>query len=213
MSRLMPPEKRKETSAGSPMRISPPVREWTMLSMPSRSAVPGATMSRARSNRGSCRASNSCKSSPGSEDAIANDGSRNQRTVLCGQFRVERSGWPLSSRSGGRVLSARGLSPCGQRRCPRAGPPAPPPARQRCLETGNRSQPMDGLVRRRWTENAVEAELERLRNAPVGVRYVANLAGQADLPEAGEGLAVDLESSTGMGRGDGKGDREVGAGL
>ena len=37
---------------------------WTMLSRPSRTAVPGATISRALTSRGSCRASSSATSSP-----------------------------------------------------------------------------------------------------------------------------------------------------
>ena len=41
------------SSSGSPMTIRPPVLAWTMLSMPSRSAVPGATISSALTSRGS----------------------------------------------------------------------------------------------------------------------------------------------------------------
>src|SRR5687768_10078286 len=41
-----------------------PVPPWTMLSNPSRTAVPGATISRARTSLGSCRASSSVTSSP-----------------------------------------------------------------------------------------------------------------------------------------------------
>src|SRR3954451_22488359 len=143
MSRLIPPEKRKETSSGSPMTINPPVREWTMLSMPSRRAVPGATMSRARRSRGSCRASNSCKSSPGRADAIADDGSRNQSSLLCGEIRVERSGKRLS---GGPPQRAR----------PAAGEGGAQPADG--LETRDR------LVAERGADDVTEAELAGLRD-------------------------------------------------
>src|SRR4051794_28097435 len=68
----MPPENRKESSSTSPTTSSPPVRAWRMLSMPSRSAVPGATISRALTSRGSCRASSSLSSSPDLVDITAN---------------------------------------------------------------------------------------------------------------------------------------------
>src|SRR4051812_39930947 len=67
MSSLIPPENRSASSSLSPTTISPPVRAWTMLSMPSRSAVPGATISSALTSRGSCRASSSPSSSPDRE--------------------------------------------------------------------------------------------------------------------------------------------------
>ena len=61
---MFPPEKRNASSSGSPITISAPVRAWTMLSMPSRSAVPGATISSAFTSRGSWRPSSSVSSSP-----------------------------------------------------------------------------------------------------------------------------------------------------
>src|ERR1700723_3841347 len=63
MSSLMPPENRKLISSGSPITIRPPVRALRMFSIPSRKAVPGATISSAFINPGSGRASLS-KSSP-----------------------------------------------------------------------------------------------------------------------------------------------------
>src|SRR5215211_6613380 len=65
MSSLMPPENRKLSSSGSPITMRPPVRAWRMLSIPSRSAVPGATISSALTSRGSWRLSSSVSSSPG----------------------------------------------------------------------------------------------------------------------------------------------------
>src|SRR3954471_3936569 len=65
MSSLIPPENRKLNSSGSPMTMRPPVRAWRMLSIPSRRAVPGATMSSALTSRGSWRLSSSVSSSPG----------------------------------------------------------------------------------------------------------------------------------------------------
>src|SRR4051794_11552633 len=67
MSSLIPPENRSASSSLSPTTMSPPVRAWTMLSMPSRSAVPGATISSALTSRGSCLASSSPSSSPDRE--------------------------------------------------------------------------------------------------------------------------------------------------
>src|SRR5215211_7391519 len=65
MSSLIPPENRKLSSSGSPITMRPPVRAWRMLSIPSRSAVPGATISSALTSRGSWRLSSSVSSSPG----------------------------------------------------------------------------------------------------------------------------------------------------
>ena len=55
MSSLMPPESSGERPSSSPITISAPVRASTQLSMPSLSAVPGATISSALRSRGSCR--------------------------------------------------------------------------------------------------------------------------------------------------------------
>src|SRR5437588_280026 len=63
MSSLIPPENRNASSSASPITISPPWRAWRMLSMPSRSAVPGATISSALTIRESCRDSSSSLSS------------------------------------------------------------------------------------------------------------------------------------------------------
>ena len=52
MSSLIPPESRWEMSLGSATTIRAPVLAWTMLSIPSRSAPPGATTSRALRSRG-----------------------------------------------------------------------------------------------------------------------------------------------------------------
>src|SRR3954447_3467897 len=60
----MPPEYRNESSSCSPITSRPPVRACRMLSIPSRSAVPGATISRALTSRGSWRLSSSVSSSP-----------------------------------------------------------------------------------------------------------------------------------------------------
>src|SRR6476620_4855975 len=178
MSSLIPPESRWEMSLGSPTTINPPVREWTMLSIPSRSAGPGATMSRARRSRGSCRASNSCKSSPGRADAIADDGSRNQSSLLCGEIRVERSGKRLSSRSPQRART---------------------PAGQSSAQNTDGLEPRDRLVAGIRAEDVTEAELARLRDPPVGVCDIADLPGETDLAEAGERLAVGLKGAAGMG--------------
>jgi hypothetical protein len=62
-SNLIPPENRNASSSTSPITISPPERAWRMLSIPSRSAVPGATISSALTIRESCRDSSSSLSS------------------------------------------------------------------------------------------------------------------------------------------------------
>ena len=85
-------------SSRSPTTIRPPVREWTMLSIPSRSAPPGATTSRALSSRGSWR-SETREAHP---QAAMTSPSRMAKTALeCGlaESRVDRSGLALSSRS------------------------------------------------------------------------------------------------------------------
>src|SRR5918911_1390951 len=55
----MPPEKRKESSDGSPTTISAPSRERMMSSIPWRSSAPGATRPIAFSSFGSRRGSSS----------------------------------------------------------------------------------------------------------------------------------------------------------
>ena len=65
MSSLIPPERSGARPSSSPITISAPVRASTQLSMPSRRAVPGATISSALRSRGSCREwSSSISSSP-----------------------------------------------------------------------------------------------------------------------------------------------------
>ena len=58
-SRRIPPEKRNESSFGSPMTISAPSRERMMSSIPWRSSVPGAIRWSAASSSGSRRGSSS----------------------------------------------------------------------------------------------------------------------------------------------------------
>src|SRR5271165_2244646 len=53
MSSLIPPENMKLRSSGSPLTIRPPVWALRMLSIPSRSAVPGAIISNALISPGS----------------------------------------------------------------------------------------------------------------------------------------------------------------
>src|SRR3954451_17909956 len=65
MSSLIPPENRKLSSSGSPIMMRQPVRAWRMLSIPSRRAVPGATISSDLTSRGSWRLSSSVSSFPG----------------------------------------------------------------------------------------------------------------------------------------------------
>ena len=191
------------------MTISPPVREWTMLSMPSRSAVPGATMSRARRSRGSCRASNSCSSSPGSEDAITADGSRKQRKLAlrgnpCGEVGIAlvKGG---TNRSGGRVLSPnltadRGISPRNQiRRHPPEKPLRDPlqilrrPPDSAAFSELTGARPLIGSSRWWWAQHFPKPEFLGLRHSAVRVGYVADFSCQADFSEAGQGLAVGFQ--------------------
>src|SRR4051812_13175179 len=81
MSSLMPPEKRKLSSSGSPATMRPPVRAWRMLSRPSRSAVPGATISSALTSRGSWRLSSSRASSSPARCAIDAESTRRLRAA------------------------------------------------------------------------------------------------------------------------------------
>src|SRR5213082_2910829 len=59
--------------SGGPITISPPECAWRMLSTPSRSAVPGATISSALTIRESCRDSSSSLSSSPDRGAMRND--------------------------------------------------------------------------------------------------------------------------------------------
>ena len=76
----------------SPTTIRPPVREWTMLSMPSRRAPPGATMSRALSSRGSWR-SETREAHPQDRQTSAFKDGKYRSGMRYGESLVERSGF------------------------------------------------------------------------------------------------------------------------
>ena len=98
------------------MTIRPPVRAWRMLSIPSRSAVPGATISRALTSRGSWRPSSSVSSSP-ERCAIKADSSsvfsRELRDVNAVSSARGGARWPLAQ--------ARARMACAQRAARSAG--------------------------------------------------------------------------------------------
>src|SRR6185312_17352675 len=155
MSSLSPPEKRNARSSASPTTIRPPVRAWTMLSIPSRSAVPGATISSAFTSRGSWRDSSSSLSSSPVRGAIPTPFYR----VCLGFSRSRRTS--SAQRDGASAFG--GTLAFNAQRAQRG-------AQRSHLRRDDRRQP----------------ELARLGDAPVGVRDRAQLAGQAELAEAGE---------------------------
>ena len=212
-----------------------------MLSMPSRSAVPGATMSRARKKSADPVAPPApVDSSPGSADAIGSDGGRKQKqacfagkSVWMGRIsacQVRRQDWragrsapaagPVAVGTCPRTLRhrVRGLRSYGATR-PRSryalglrsvrllgGLPTRPSVTLRTAER-------PGLARRPVVGPAPSPAriFAGLCHAAIGVGDVAHLSRQADLSEAGQGLAVDLQGSAGVGGGDRQRDRQVGA--
>src|SRR6187551_1389538 len=167
MSSFRPPEKRKARSSLSPMTSRPPVRAWTMLSIPSRSAVPGATISSAFTSRGSWRDSSSSLSSSPVRGAIP---TRFYRVSL-GFFRdragISRHIATAPPESGERWRSGRARTLLG------------------ALASAQHAQRRAQRAHFRGDER-VEPELARLRDAPLVVRDRAQLAGEAQLAEARE---------------------------
>ena len=159
MSSLIPPEKRKLSSSGSPITIRPPVRAWTMLSMPSRSAVPGATISSALTSRGSWRVSSS---------AVSSSPARVRH-----QARFYRR---LAAISG--TVAAKSLSD--------AATDAADSARTRALAPSAAQAPRAASAPRPGVTIGLQAELRGLVEAPLGVGDRAQLAGQPELAEARE---------------------------
>ena len=127
-----------------------------MLSRPSLTAVPGATISSALTSRGSCRASSSRYSSPrirheGKTSLLARSGARCLVSGACGLCAPVRRNAARARRA-----SAGGSAASGQRRALAA----PRRASSAC---GQRRRPHAGGAR------SVEPELARLGQAPVGV--------------------------------------------
>src|SRR6516165_7707681 len=158
MSSLIPPEFRKLRSSGSPITIKPPERACTMLSMPSRSAVPGAIISRAFIKPGSALPSVSI-SSPDRRATVFD--SRAFTIPLASPPA------PARSRSGGDRVPPRALA--GHRQ------------RQRSRQRGRLAGPRPAVHRRDRRAAAVPGGLLQ---APLGMPHPAQLAGQPQLAEA-----------------------------
>ena len=176
MSSLIPPEFRKLRSSGSPITISPPVRACRMLSMPSRSAVPGAIISSALIRPGSGLTSLS-KSSPDRGATIPH--SRALSISLAPPTQA-----PRAARAGRGTLRRP-----PERRCPqpsggaRPAGRAPPQRERERLAQARRLTRRAAAAGRR--DHALAAVLGGLLQAPLGVAHPAQLAGQAELAEAG----------------------------
>src|SRR3977135_879789 len=167
MSSLMPPEFRKLRSSGSPITINPPVRACRMLSIPSRSAVPGAIISRALISPGSGLTSLS-KSSPDRGATI---------------FHSRAFSVPLAAPTGGRRAGSggrRGGGALGDRQLSAAG------AAGRQSDREGLAQPRDlagaGAALRRG-DHLAEPVLRCLLQAPLGMPHPAQLTRQAQLAE------------------------------
>ena len=160
-------------------------------------------MSSARRSRGSCLASSSFSSSPGCMHLSMM--AKGPAVAPSAQFRVESSEWRLSSRRPGR-----------RRRRPRAARARRARARPRSASRRRRSRVAAParVSRRAGPSTGASPNFDRLGDAAVGVADRAQLAGQADLAEAGERPAVGVgERLAPVRRGERQRDREVGAGL
>src|SRR5271166_1823040 len=172
MSSLIPPEFRKLRSSGSPITMSPPVRACTMLSIPSRSAVPGAIISSALIRPGSGLTSLS-KSSPDRGATIPH--SRALSISLAPPTR--RADGACAARSGERGSAGAGCPETGTGR----GARAPERVRERLAQARRLARRAAAVGRR---DHALAAVLGGLLQAPLGVPYPAQLARQAELAEA-----------------------------
>src|SRR5262249_37427749 len=123
---------------------------------------------------------------------MADDESRKKSCLICGDIQVDSSEKRLSSSSPERPGSGQ-LQGLGHSR--------------------RGAEARDLLVTRRGPDDPAEAELPGFGGAAVGVSDVADLAGEANFPEARERLAVGLERTARLRRGDRERDGQVGPGL
>src|SRR5271165_365428 len=193
MSSLIPPEFRKLRSSGSPITIRPPVRACTMLSMPSRRAVPGAIISSALMSPGSGLTSLS-RSSPDRGATVLNSRAfsdllaRPSRPAEASIGHQSDSRGPAGSGSAGATAGR----PGGQRR------------RQRLPQRGDLARTLAAACRR---DHALQAVLGGLLQTTLGVADPAQLARQPELAEAGPRRVSQGDAAACAG--DGERDRQI----
>ena len=200
MSSLIPPENRNASSSGSPMTIRPPVRAWTMLSMPSRSAVPGRDHLERLDEPGLlARLRARLELFPGSRRHTKPDS-----TGFYCDFRRARRDFSADPR---RRLRDRERARSGARRGAARPRRAPRRAARRSAARSVAAPPARRPAR--------SPNLRRLGEPALGVGDRAQLAGQARARRSRRAAALGSPPSGDAARGarDGERDREVGARL